>query len=57
MTPIAKGGFEREKSGSSSLTKLRRLKNNLFHRSMTIDIYIQMSYLKVYLCFFNVCSR
>ncbi|XP_063017481.1 pejvakin [Melospiza melodia melodia] len=33
VTPIAKGGFEREKSGSSSLTKFRRLKNNLFHRN------------------------
>ncbi|NXU49014.1 PJVK protein, partial [Turnix velox] len=33
VTPIAKGGFEKEKSASSSLTKLRRLKYNLFHRN------------------------
>lgn len=52
MTPISKGGFEKEKSGSSSLTKLRRLKNNLFHRSMTFDIYIQMSYLMHEKCTF-----
>ncbi|KAM6079690.1 pejvakin isoform 4-T4 [Theristicus caerulescens] len=33
VTPISKGGFEKEKSGSSSLIKLRRLKSNLFHRN------------------------
>lgn len=37
VTPIAKGGFEKEKSGSSSMNKLRRLKHNLFHRSMSFD--------------------
>ncbi|NXS46721.1 PJVK protein, partial [Balaeniceps rex] len=36
VTPISKGGFEKEKSGSSSLTKLRRLKSNLFHQNKRV---------------------
>ncbi|XP_061235431.1 pejvakin isoform X2 [Neopsephotus bourkii] len=36
VTPVSKGGFEKEKSGSSSLTKLRTLKSNLFHRNKRV---------------------